>query len=179
MLAPVLRLDRRPPQGVSRPRDAPRPTGRTSRARVPRPAGAVCPPAFASWSGASRRADLPSAGRRLCARASKSFSVRGFLFRWKGKLRKWREDRPARGNLFQRDAFLRGKKTAVGGYKRPSFLSRASPESVPLSPLPCDGAMPERDGGGVLDSPAEKTVGNFLNHLRLPSRWREGPGWSS
>lgn len=102
-----------------------------------------------------------------------------FLFRWKEKLRKWREDRPTRGNLFQRDAFLRGKKTEVGGYKRPSFLSRASPESAPLSPLPCDGAMPERDGGGVLDSPAEKTVGNFLNHLRLSSRRREGPGWSS
>lgn len=65
------------------------------------------------------------------------------------------------------------------GYKRPSLLSRASPELASLSPLSCDGAMPERDGGGVLDSPAEKTVGIFLNHLRLSSRWREGPGWSS
>lgn len=68
------------------------------------------------------------------------------MFRWKGKLRKWREDRPARRNLFQRDAFLRGKKTAVGGYKRPSLLSRASPELAPLSPLSCGGVVSERDG---------------------------------
>ena len=146
----MLRLDRRPPQGVSRPRDAPRPTGRTSRARVPRPAGAVCPPAFASWSGASRRADLPPAGRRLCARASKSFSARGFLFRWKGKLRKWREDRPARGNLFQRDAFLRGKKTAVGGTnaRRSSRGRRRSRRPYRL--CPATARCPSVTGAGFL-----------------------------
>ena len=49
----------------------------------------------------------------VCARGVlKGFSARGIWFRWKEKLRKWREDRPARRIAFRWNAVLRGIQAA-------------------------------------------------------------------
>ena len=41
------------------------------------------------------------------------------------------------------------------GYKRPSLLSRASPELASLSPLSCGDVVSERDGSGALGRPVK------------------------
>lgn len=49
----------------------------------------------------------------ICTRGVlKGFSARGIWFRWKEKLRKWRENRPARRIAFRWNAVLRGIQAA-------------------------------------------------------------------
>ena len=49
----------------------------------------------------------------ICTRGGlKGFSARRIWFRWKEKLRKWREDRPVRRIAFRWNAVLRGIQAA-------------------------------------------------------------------
>lgn len=100
-----------------------------------------------------------------------NFSARRFAIRWKAFVREGFEGlhgarifvplegkaaqmsrRPSRAQkpLPAGRVSARQEDRSGGGYKRPSLLSRALPELVPLSPLPCDGVASERDGSGAL-----------------------------